>query len=197
MPPHRKKHCADVLTKLSGLASQENLFRILKLVDECPEVIQYRRRQTLTQVSQDLIRPLQHRITVDRVERPQLDWLVLDPSKLLSFMVESSDSLANAYIEAFDRKRPTPDAPWGLIIGFDEFAPGNKLKYHNFRKAMVVSFNFVQLGSRMLSCEHTWMTPVVIRTTEMRGAVHGWSGMFCQFLERMGGHSKHLTTPNH
>ena len=185
MPPQRKKHCADVLTKLNGLTSQENLFRILKLVDECPEVIHYRRRQTLTQVRQDLIRPMSHTIKIDRGDRAELDWLVLEPSKLLSFMIESSDSLANQYIHAFARKKPTPDAPWGLIIGFDEFAPGNKLKYHNFRKLMVLSFNFVELGSRMLMCEHTWMTPVVIRTTEMRGAAHGWSGMFSMFLTRM------------
>ena len=64
--------------------------------------------------------------------------------------------------------------PWSLIVGFDEYTPGNKFKQCNARKAMDLGFNFVELGQMASSREATWMIPVSVRHSTIV-ELGGWS----------------------
>lgn len=53
------------------------------------------------------------------------------------------------------------------------------------RKAMVLSFTFLELGQAALSAEWAWFTPIVVRTTMMNDVAGGWSAMLAVFLHRL------------
>ena len=75
-----------------------------------------------------------------------------------------------------------PEHPWDMIIGFDEFTPGDAFKPLNHKKCMVLSFNFEQLGKRLLNRDVTWMTPLVMRHHEIASIQGGWSRVFRDYL---------------
>jgi hypothetical protein len=74
------------------------------------------------------------------VEVPVVDggepfqWEMVDPAKLLAETVRLCSATRAAFTEAFAARPPSQDDPWDLIIGFDEFSPGNKLQVDNRRK---------------------------------------------------------------
>ena len=84
--------------------------------------------------------------------------------KMLSMLVESSPYIARTYEEAVQRHPPGVDTPWHLVVGFDEFIPGNKLSVEHNRKTMVVSCTFTELGQSAMSDELMWTTMCVIRS---------------------------------
>ncbi len=79
---------------------------------------------------------------------------------------------------------PSIEHPWSLIVGFDEFTPGDKLQCDNRRKAMVLSFTFKELGQMSLCTAHVWHTPVVIRTSVITQVEGEWSHMLRVYLQR-------------
>ena len=102
-------------------------------------------------------------------------WSLLEPNRLLAFVLDQCPQLAEAYGKAANEHLPTREDPWSLITCFDEFVPGDKLKGHNARKSMVLGYNFIELGEEVLSKDHSWMIPVVLRTQMMNNFQGGWS----------------------
>ena len=49
---------------------------------------------------------------------------------------------------------------------------------------MVVSFNFIELGSELLSRADTWVTPLVIRHTMLETISGGFSRVLRDFLKK-------------
>ena len=94
-------------------------------------------------------------------------WDFLDPCKLLAALVESSPALQALYAQAWERYPSGPQSPWSLVVGYDEFQPGNKLATDQTRKTMVLSFSFLQLGQAPLSRGSTWCTPVCVRSNQI------------------------------
>jgi hypothetical protein len=82
------------------------------------------------------------------------------------------------------RHPPSIEHPWSLIVGFDEFTPGNKLQCDNRRKTMVLSFTFKELGQMSLSKAMVWHTPVCIRTSCITQIEGEWSHMLSVYLQR-------------
>ena len=74
-------------------------------------------------------------------------WPLCHPGHLLTRMVAESPTLQAAFAGALQKFPCSQDAPWSLMVGFDEFVPGNKLRLQNHRKSMNLSFPFEQLGS--------------------------------------------------
>ncbi len=111
-------------------------------------------------------------------------WEFADPNKLLASAVNESPGLRGLFAAAIARKPPSFDRPWSLIIGFDEFVPGNKLSVDNRRKTMVLSFSFLELGSVSLCEALAWQTPVCVRASTIGYVEGGWSHMFSIFLRR-------------
>ena len=125
---------------------------------------------------------LSHVEEVPTVDGGTWQWELVDPSRLLSRLVSESPPLAELYAAACSSSPPSQASPWRLIVGFDEFTPGNKLQADNRRKCMNVSFSFVELGPHAIQEDWTWVTPVCARSSRIESAVGGWSAMLASWL---------------
>lgn len=92
----------------------------------------------------------------------EFEWFFLDPNALLTQKVAESPALQRIFGEAVRRNPPSPSNPWRLVVGYDEYTPGNKFRIDNNRKAFVLSFTFLEL--EVLDSEMVWFTPVCVRT---------------------------------
>ncbi len=86
--------------------------------------------------------------------------------------------------EAVRRHPPSIDHLWSLIVGFDEFTPGNKLQCDNRRKTMVLSFTFKELGQMSLCKALVWHTPVCLRTSVITQVEGEWTHCLSVYLQR-------------
>jgi hypothetical protein len=118
------------------------------------------------------------------IEGGFVDWEFADPNTLLVSLVEHSSALNRLFTEAVRISPPSVVKPWSLVVGFDEFVPGNKLKVDNRRKTMVLSFSFLELGQAALSQGLAWQTPVCLRASLIHSVVGGWSHFLKVYLQR-------------
>jgi hypothetical protein len=118
------------------------------------------------------------------IEGGFVDWEFADPNTLLANLVEHSPALNRLFTEAVRISPPSVVKPWSLVVGFDEFVPGNKLKVDNRRKSMVLSFSFLELGQAALSQGLAWQTPVCLRASLIHSVVGGWSHFLKVYLQR-------------
>jgi hypothetical protein len=107
-----------------------------------------------------------------------------EPSELLIYMLSECPALADYYEEAIAKFPPSVHT-WRIVVAWDEFTTGNKLSYDNTRKAMVLSFNFMELGIEALQTASTWMSPIVVRNQMIKSAKYGWSHMLALFLRKL------------
>jgi hypothetical protein len=63
-------------------------------------------------------------------------WEFVHPSRVVPQMVAESPLLAGVFKRAIARYPPSMEHPWRLVVAWDEFAPGNKLKVDNSRMSM-------------------------------------------------------------
>ena len=68
----------------------------------------------------------------------EFEWELADPCKVLSVLVSESPALAETYLNAVRRSRPSHTNPWHLVVGLDEFTPGNKLRVDQTRNSWVL-----------------------------------------------------------
>ena len=141
-----------------------------------------RSRHAMKRSSDLMFRRVKHEIRVPLTDGSQWNWVVMNPARLLAIAVETSPDLSLEYARAAARKMPSRASPWSLIVGFDEFSPGSKLKVDNRRKCQVLSISFLELGHRNLQHDLCWLPCAVVRTTIIRKAVGGWSAMLKMFL---------------
>ncbi len=59
-----------------------------------------------------------------------------------------------------------------------------RLKVDNRKKAMVLSFNFLEVGKRLLSRCCTWFVPIVLRHEVIEKAIGGWPRLLKLYLEK-------------
>ena len=112
------------------------------------------------------------------------EWEFADPNRLLASIVEHSPGLTAMYADAVRRSPPSMEHPWSLVVGFDEFTPGNKLQSDNRRKCMVLSFTFRELGQSAMCSAIACQTPVVVRETYIKMVAGGWSNLLKLHLQR-------------
>lgn len=89
-------------------------------------------------------------IPLPLVDGSTWEWPICHPGLLLSRVVSESVALQAGFREALAKHPCSASAPWGLVVGFDEHIPGNKLALNPARKSMNLSFSFQELGG--LSC---------------------------------------------
>jgi len=94
-------------------------------------------------------------------------------------------SSTQAYERALAETPARHDRPWNLVVGYDEFSPGDKLNHDNKRKVMVLSFSFLELGQSCLSSGVFWSTPVAVRSVIIYKVSGGWSSMLAVVLRRL------------
>jgi hypothetical protein len=121
---------ADVGTEVRDLlhvggVSMKGLQEILRRL-QCPA-----NRSTLQRVNRDVFD--QHRVVqaLNTLDGGQFLWEYLGPDSWMAAVVERRPSLNAAFAEAWRRHPASPTRPWSLVLGFDEFAPGNKLQVDN------------------------------------------------------------------
>ena len=105
-----------------------------------------------------------------------------EPALLISELVSSSAALSSVY-DAAIRKHGRRD--WRLIVAFDEFAPGNKLRVDNRRKAMNCFISFLELGQHALGESTAWAIPLVVRHVMLQKIPGGWARVLRMFLDRL------------
>lgn len=169
----------------SGGVSATSLGEIIATLQQRPDVLNDLHRNRLS-IGDSLLEQF------DRVKRvvhlqtsgngEDFRWEFIDPSTMLSEVVRANRQVASAYEEALRCHPPSRDNPWELIVGFDEFSPGNKLRVDNRRKVMVLSYTFRQLGASAMANGDLWLTPIAVRSCKMHEVHGGWSRMLTEFL---------------
>jgi hypothetical protein len=107
-------------------------------------------------------------------------WTFVDPNRLLTEMVSHSKALEEHFWAAVQNNPPSVTRPWHLVLGYDEFAPGNKLKVDNARKMFVLSYSFLELGQ--LQNDLLWFTVVAVRSCKVHTCSGGWSAFLRAYL---------------
>lgn len=123
-------------------------------------------RKSLMETNKDLFNQFRCSENLDLADgRGVWAWEFLDPCRTLSLVIDRSPGLQQLYESAWARSPPSLEKPWRIVVGFDEYVPGNKLSTVQSRKSMVVSFSFLELGSAALMHGSAWLTCVVVRST--------------------------------
>ncbi len=121
-------------------------------------------RHVLGEANQEMFHRIKCADAVRMLSGEPWSWAYVDPGKLLAVLMSESASLQGFYDDAWARSPASPQAPWSLVVAYDEFVPGNKLSTDQTRKTMVVSFTFLELGAAALSRGTVWTTPVSVRS---------------------------------
>ena len=130
-----------VVTQTTNSSDLE-IRRILAALEEIPLS-----RQKLSSARHARLDEVVRVIEVETVGGGQWQWHLCQPNLLFSTMVSESKPLQTLLKEAFLSSPSSRERPWSLVVGFDEFVPGNKLQLQPSRKAMNLSFTFLELGS--------------------------------------------------
>lgn len=185
-PKRRRIAHADVLRKLAatrGLTHVALSDLLGKLQDAPPELVTAS-RSTVSLAVTTKFDELSIAIPFALLDGSEFLLEMLEPSRLLTEIVRCCPTTAGQYEEALRDHPSTAATPWDLVVGFDEFAPGAKLKVDNKRKVMVLSFSFRQLGQWALATGCCWHTPMVVRSSIMHQVQGGWSSILASFLRR-------------
>ena len=163
-PASMSKRCReDSIQQLlhRGGISLMGLQSILKTLREQPDA-GGPTRKTLAAVNHAALKNIVREFYMESLSGDQpVHMTMAEPSKLLAMVVAESPALQDLYAAAWRRSPARPDRPWSLVLGFDEFVPGNKLSCDHARKTMVVSFTFLELGIGYLSIGDTWCTAFI------------------------------------
>ena len=88
-----------------------------------------------------------------------------NPSRLIQHLLDESDWLKGLFCSTLARVPCSKEAPWGLMLAYDELTMGNVVKtIPNNRKTMSFYMTFTEFEAH-LSVEEAWFSPVVLRST--------------------------------
>jgi len=86
------------------------------------------------------------KLSVATLDGGTWDWPLCQPNLLFATMVSESECLRSLVAAAIRASPCSREKPWSLVVGYDEFVPGNKLQLQPSRKSMNLSFSFLELG---------------------------------------------------
>jgi hypothetical protein len=102
---------------------------------------------------------------------------------LLQELLTSCEPLGKRFVIALIKYPSSYEKPWNLIVGFDEFNPGDKLKsWQVGKKSMGVYFSFQELES---THGIGWFILASIRETLMDQTKGNWSRILASILRHM------------
>ena len=181
-PPKRSRHQSLQNVLHTGGATTRALQQIILRIREQPEILDSSRWKLANANLEPFLR-IRHVQPLKLRSGASFNWELCNPNRLLAYMVETCPRLNEMFCQAARNHVCSADQPWSLVIGFDEFCPGNKLKVNNQRKAMVLSFNFIELGKETMWHENYWLTPACVRHNVISQVPGGWSHMFREYLQ--------------
>ena len=142
---------------------------------------------TLLELNQERFSEVKRAIVLPLVAGGEHRWEVADPSLLVAMSVRISSEMEEVFVQSLRAHQCSAEAPWSLVVTWDEFTPGNPLQPHDDRKAMVTNFSFLEL---LGDSDNTWRTMAVARTTKIKEVKDGWSRMLRDLLRlTLGGPS--------
>ena len=106
-----------------------------------------------------------------------------DPALLCQHVLSHCPKLAERWIRSLQSHPCTAANPWGIVVGYDEFQPGNKFDFDSTKAVMCLYFNFVEIDDAAQGS--TWFAPVAARVSEISDVVGGWSRVLACILHRM------------
>ena len=121
----------------------------------------------------------------------EFSWPVADPSLLVSMCCHLSSEMEELFARSLQQRPCSAEAPWSLVMVYDEFTPGNVLQPQNPRKTMVVNFTFLELDSYS---DLSWFTTAVARTPLIKEVTGGWSRMLRDLLRLLHGGPSSMRT---
>ena len=130
-------------------------------------------RKILTDANHSKFNEMKCTLSLPRTSGPDINVDFIDPCKLLVALINESPAVAASYAEAYRRSPPSVGNKWHLVVGFDEFVPGNKLAVDHSRKTMVISFTFRELGQTAVNNGMLWHTFATIRSALIAQAHDG------------------------
>ena len=188
MPPKKRKvplsrDANDACKAIchAGGISNKSLEELLEVLRDHPELLEATHHEVQDEFHARWKR-LSTTIPLELVGGGTWDWPVVDPGLLLQSLLAENPNIFSLFAESMINAPCTQERPWHTLVGFDEFAPGDKLKVDNRRKCMVLDFTFTELGGHNLSRDGVWMTPVVVRHSMIEQVIGGWSRMLRDFL---------------
>ena len=114
-------------------------------------------------------------------------WSIASPVKLMELVISASPVMQSMLLLVAEAQGSQGSFTVGIIVGYDEFTPGNVKKPHNERKTMVLSFTVADLEIDALANELFWFTPVAVRSAIISNVKGGWSRMLKDLLKLMFG----------
>ena len=102
---------------------------------------------------------------------------------LCQHVLSHCPKLAERWIRLLQSHPCTAANPWGIVVGYDEFQPGNKFDFDSTKAVMCLYFNFVEIDDA--SQGSTWFAPITTRMSEINDVVGGWSRVLACILHRM------------
>ena len=106
-----------------------------------------------------------------------------DPGELQQMVCNEAPKLAELYWQAHQQRPCTRANPWHVIIGYDEFLPGNPTCGQHSKKTMCLYYNFIELGHATLVEGATWLCPLVLPSEVKYDLDGGWSRVLADFLQ--------------
>ena len=140
-PPKRSRHQSLQNVLHTGGATARALQQIILRIREQPEILDSSRWKLANANLEPFLR-IRHVQPLKLRSGASFNWELCNPNRLLAYMVETCPRLNEMFCQAARNHVCSADQPWSLVIGFDEFCPGNKWKVNNQGMAMVLSFNY-------------------------------------------------------
>ena len=176
----------NVLGRIASAAKGRVATRTLVKLLSPDKRRQEKARSDLRREDQQLWRDIgdSMRIAKTRGSHPfQLEFA--NPSRLIQHLLDESDWLKGLFCSTLARVPCSKEAPWGLMLAYDELTMGNVVKTTpNNRKTMSFYMTFTEFEAH-LSVEEAWFSPVVLRSTTMKHLQGQWSHVLSLIVEEL------------
>ena len=185
----KRQRTEDAARSLQGLlndpgVSFNSLARLAAKVSKDPDILESCSFWNMLSAVRQEYEAFNTTLVMERNGGGEVTLPICEPNILLMHLLQEAPQLAEWYGEAANVYGCGRDHPWRMVLAFDEFTPGDPLKPTNARKIMVVSFNFIELGSVLLSRADTWVTPLVIPHTKLEHISGGFPRVLRDFLKK-------------
>ena len=141
-------------------------------------------RRQLQHISKDRFEKVKCTMRFPKEGGGEVAFEMSHPASLLALVAEENAIFRTWLQDAWCAKPSSPSNRWRLLIGWDEFVPGNKMAIQNSRKTMVLSFSFIELLSHLHE-DTAWITPLAVRSSLVQQVRGGWSAVLRTFLREM------------
>ena len=174
------------MEKLRGEISNRSLLARIETILSGRSLTKDWVRKRRREQDQAFVGHLLVRCTMPTTRGNAFELVTLELSLLLARVVNESVAFQDAVLDAVARNGvPTPQAPWDLILGFDEFIPGNQFRPDSGRKTMVCSFFLKQLGHKLIARDESWFSPLVVLSEDIKTIEGGFPRVLSWLLNRV------------